>query len=257
MRTAVPRVSIVIPAFNEESTIAGALGDLVPAMRASGDAFEIVVVENGSTDATASIVDGLAARYDEVRSLHQADADYGAALYTGLLAARGAAVVNFDADFIDLAFLERAVDTVLDDDGPAIVVGSKRAEGACDGRTGLRQAATYVFASVLRIAFGLRVSDTHGVKAMRRAAVVPIARTCASRQDLFDTELVLRCERAGVGSGELPVTVTEVRPPRTRFLARIPRTLLGLWRLRRALATRTPTASPPPSRSVTIATTPR
>ena len=117
-------------------------------------------------------------------------------------------------------------------DAPAIVVGSKRAEGARDQRTALRRLVTGVFTGILRYGFGLRVSDTHGMKAMRRAAVEPIAQACHFGTDLFDTELVLRAERAGLPTVELPVVVVERRPSRSSIARRVPRTVWGLVRLR-------------------------
>jgi hypothetical protein len=114
-------------------------------------------------------------------------------------------------------------------------VGSKRAAGSTDTRDPLRKLATWVFSTLLRVVFGLKVSDTHGMKAMRRAAVRDFAEVCFSGQDLFDTELILRVERAGLGTAEIPVEVHELRPARSSFLSRVPRTLRGLWTLRIAL----------------------
>ena len=96
----------------------------------------------------------------------------------------------------------------------------------------MRRLATATFSTLLRVGFGLHVSDTHGIKAMRRAAVEPYARACTSGQDLFDTELILRVERAGLRTAEIPVLVTELRPARSSLLKRVPRTLRGLVKLR-------------------------
>ncbi len=229
-------VSVVMPAFNEAEILESSVRAVVDGLRTRDRRFELIVVENGSTDDTAAIADALASAEPEVRTEHCADADYGRALRTGLLAARGEAVVNFDADFYDLAFLSAAVDRVLAPEGPAIVVGTKRGEGASDERGTLRKLATATFSALLRFGFGLHVSDTHGIKAMRRAAVEPYARVCTSGQDLFDTELILRVERAGLRTAEIPVLVTELRPARTSILTRVPRTLRGLVKLRIALS---------------------
>jgi hypothetical protein len=59
---------------------------------------------------------------------------------------------------------------------------------------------------------------------------------CRSSGDIFDTELILRAERAGLVVREVPVTVVERRPPRTPLVRRIPRSLIGLARLHRSLA---------------------
>ena len=70
---------------------------------------------------------------------------------------------------------------------------------------------------------------------MRRAVVEPYARECRFGQDLFDTELILRVERAGLRTAEIPVLVTELRPARSSLLKRVPRTLRGLVKLRIAM----------------------
>ncbi len=229
-------LTVVMPAYNEAEILETSVRSVVDGLRARGEPFELVIVENGSTDGTAGIADTLARTEPEVRAEHRAEADYGRALRAGLLAARGDTVVNFDTDFFDLGFLAAAAERVLAPDGPAIVVGSKRAEGATDERAPLRKLATAVFSTLLRVGFGLHVSDTHGIKAMRRAAVEPYARACRSGQDLFDTELILRIERAGLGTAEIPVGVAELRPARTSIMKRVPRTLLGLVKLRITLS---------------------
>jgi glycosyltransferase involved in cell wall biosynthesis len=230
-----PFVSVVMPAFNEAAILSTSVRTVVEGLRARDQRFELIVVENGSTDGTLTIAEELARELPEVRVEHRDEADYGRALRSGLLAATGEAVVNFDTDYFDLDFLDAAVKQVLAADGPAVVVGSKRGEGATDTRSPLRKLATAVFGTILRVVFGLRVSDTHGIKAMRRAAVEPYAQVSTFGQDLFDTELILRVERAGLHTAEIPVTVRELRPARSSFLSRVPRTLRGLCRLRYAL----------------------
>jgi len=227
-----PRISVVMPAYNECEILSSSVQTVVEGMRARGAQFELLIVENGSNDGTFAIAKDLADGLTEVRVEHLDEADYGRALQAGVLSARGDAVVNFDTDYFDLDFLDAAVAQVLGPDGPAIVVGSKRAAGASDERDALRRFATSVFSTILRVVFGLRVSDTHGVKAMRRAAVEPYARVCEFGQDLFDTELILRVERAGLRTAEIPVEVRELRPARSSFLSRVPRTLRGLCKLR-------------------------
>jgi len=82
------------------------------------------------------------------------------------------------------------------------------------------------------------VSDTHGMKALNLAVLRPAVQACRNGSDLFDTELVIRVERSGYRVTEVPVTVAERRPSRTSIARRVPRTLLGLARLRRTLGGR-------------------
>jgi glycosyltransferase involved in cell wall biosynthesis len=223
--------TIVMPAYNEAAIVERTLADVLAGMRTREDTFEIVVVENGSTDDTEARARAVAAANAEVRVLHRAVADYGSALRHGLLEARGRIVVNFDCDHSDLGFVGRAVDRIGGPDRPTIVVGSKRAQGADDRRTWSRRFVTATFATMLRFGFGLKVSDTHGMKALVREPLLPVVARCRYGRDLFDTELILRAEKAGLAVAEIPVDVEELRPARTSIVRRIPRTLSGLARL--------------------------
>jgi len=231
-RAAAPEVSVVMPAHNESGLLDDTLGTLAAALRERALRFELLVVENGSTDTTLADAQSFAASDPAIVVLTRPVADYGEAMRAGILAAAGDVVVVFDVDYYDPEFIDRVLPELTGPDGPAIVVGSKRAPGTHDTRPWPRRAITAGFSTVLRIGFGLRVSDTHGMKAMRREAVGPIVTRCRNGTDLFDTELVLRADRAGLRVDEVPVTVEERRPSRTPIARRIARTLVGLGRLR-------------------------
>ena len=237
-------LSVVMPAHNEAGYLETAVRDVDEGLRARGHELEILVVENGSTDDTLAIGRRLADTLPSVRVSTRPVADYGAALRDGILAARGELIVTFDVDYYDLGFVDDALALLARAaPAPAIVVGSKRAPGARDERPWPRQLVTTVFSLLLRAMFSLSVSDTHGMKAMRRVDVEPILERCRFRTDLFDTELVIRTQRAGLPIAELPVTAQERRPSRTPIWQRVPRTLVGmielrltLWRERRSSA---------------------
>ena len=224
-------ISVVMPAHDEAPFLAPAVREVAEGMRSRGE-FEVIVVENGSTDATADVGKALMDEIPELRVLSLGAADYGKALRMGFLAARGEVVAFFDVDYYDLGFLDRAVALMDQIEGPAVVVGSKRGEGAIDNRPWARRMVTLVFSNILRYGFGLGVSDTHGMKVLRREPLVPLAEACRFGTDLFDTELILRAERAGLRSGEVPVIVQELRPSRSSIARRIPRTMANLGKLR-------------------------
>ena len=229
-------LSIVMPAHNEIELLESSVRDVATGLRTAGYRFELLVVENGSSDGTGALAAELSRGLPEVRVHTLPRPDYGRALRTGLLASTGDVVVTFDVDYYDLGFLHDALGLLSRGVGaPDLVLASKRAAGAHDTRPWPRRVVTATFTAVLRLGFGLAVSDTHGMKVMRRTTVEPLARQCRFGTDLFDTELVLRAERAGVDVAELPVTVEERRPSRTPIWRRVPRTLLGLTRLRIAL----------------------
>jgi glycosyltransferase involved in cell wall biosynthesis len=224
-----------MPAHNEQDYLAGAVAEVVAGLRSRGTPFEVIVSENGSTDRTLEVASFLADAYPEVRLETSPRADYGEALRQGFLAARGDVVANFDVDYVDLSFLDAAMARLTADGGPAIVVASKRTPGAVDTRPFGRRLITATFSLILRVGFGLSVSDTHGMKLLRRAEVAPLVEVSRCDADLFDTELVLRAERAGLGVDELPVTVHDTRPPRSSIVSRMLRSTTGLVRLRMAL----------------------
>jgi len=229
-------ISFILPAYNEATHLTSAVRNIVESWASSSFTIEVLIVENGSSDSTWDEAVELANHYSTVRAFHLPEADYGAALRFGLLHADGRLVVNYDVDLTEVEFLERAM-SVMDVTEAAIVVGSKRTRGSNDSRAYIRKVATWTYSSILRVGFGLSVTDTHGVKLMDRQAVLAIVPLCRFTRDLFDTELVLRAERSGLIVQEVPVQITDERPPRTKLTGRIPRTLLSLAKLRWYLST--------------------
>jgi len=233
-----------MPAYNEAAFLEEAVRTVTDGLRGWGQPFEVCVVENGSTDGTRTIALRLAEEIPELSIVWLPNPNYGEAIRTGFLEATAPVAVLFDVDCFDLGFLKEALsilDLAEEPGGPVIVVGSKRAPGARDERIWYRRLATDVFTRILRTTFGLRVTDTHGMKIMRRDLLDPLIRRCVFGVDLFDTELIIRAERAGWQDAEVPVTVVERRPARTSVLERVPRTLWGIVKLRIVFGRRTTT----------------
>jgi dolichyl-phosphate beta-glucosyltransferase len=229
-------LSVVMPAHNEAAYLESAVREVHDGLSARGHDLEVLVVENGSTDDTLGVARRLAGTLSDVRVSSRPVADYGAALREGMLAARGEKLVTFDVDYYDLTFVDSALGLLTGrPPTPALVGVTRRPPGARDERPWPRRLVTTVFSMLLRLVFSLSVSDTHGMKVMRRAPVAPIVEQCRFRTDLFDTELVIRTERSGLEVAELPVTAQERRPSRTPIWRRVPRTLVGMIVLRVAL----------------------
>jgi len=229
---AAPSIAVVIPIHNEAAYLPEALPRLFAELAEVSAPVTVTFAENGSTDGTGDLVRSLSPRYPGIRLLELAAPDYGAAMRAGFLASQGDWVVNFDIDYFSGDFLRQVLERSDESD---VVVASKRAPGSEDHRGRLRRLATWGFNLILRLLLGSKVSDTHGMKALRRAVVDEIAPRVVSRQDLFDTELVIRAERAGYRITEVPVIVDEQRQARSSLLRRVPRTLRGVWRIRRSL----------------------
>jgi glycosyltransferase involved in cell wall biosynthesis len=227
-----PRLSVVIPVHNEAEILEAEVGEVVAGLEARGLDYELLVCENGSTDTTLALADALAAANPRIRSLRSPVADYGAAMRMGMTQARGEVIVNFDIDYHDVDF---AVHAIALTDRYGIVVGSKVMAGSDDRRAIMRKVVSRVFILVLRILFDRHIDDTHGVKVFRRDVVQTYLPKVVMEKDLFDTELVVRARRGGVAVTALPVCCEEKRAARSSITSRIPRSVLGLLRLRMIL----------------------
>lgn len=229
-------LSVVVPVYNEAGFIAPALSRLIDVVDETGIDYEILVMENGSTDRTAEIAKEVGAGRG-VRVVSLSTPDYGAAMREGFLRTTGTWVVNFDIDYFSGAFLSHVIDQPESVD---LIIGSKRDPESEDKRPLLRRLATLVFNLMLKTILGSRVSDTHGMKGFRRALVDAQAPLVVSTGDLFDTELVIRAERADARIVEVPVRVEELRDSRSSLIKRVPGTVAGLFRIRRSLRVSSP-----------------
>jgi glycosyltransferase involved in cell wall biosynthesis len=235
--SAPPDVSIVIPVYNEEGILREAVTELLDGLayirdelRAPELRFELILAENGSRDRTAELAAHLAAERPEVRTFSLGEPNYGKALRRGILDARGAIVLCEEIDLCDRDFHRRALEHLRHHDCD-MVVGSKAMKGASDQRPLLRRVATRVVNGMLRIALDFRGTDTHGLKAFDRRALLPIVEACVIERDLFASELVIRAARAGLHVIEIPIRLHEKRPPAINLVKRVPSVLRGMAKL--------------------------
>jgi len=228
------RYSVVLPAHNEAELIAPVLDELAQELRRRREPFELIVVENGSTDGTAAILAGLEGAIPELRTVSLAEADYGRAIAKGFQLATAPIVAHFDVDYYDFGFLDDAV-RLIDDGSAGIVLASKRAPGADDRRPLQRRLLTAGFTLAMRVVLQTPITDAHGMKVLSRAECAPAAASCQMTGALYDIELVLRASADGVRVVELPATVSELRPPRTPVWRRGMQSGLGLLQLRSLL----------------------
>ncbi|HEY3357752.1 MAG TPA: glycosyltransferase family 2 protein [Polyangia bacterium] len=225
-----PILSIIIPVFNEEAILHTAIDGLLEGLWDLGRPHEIILAENGSTDRTVAVAEQVVQKHPTVRLISLPEPNYGAALKRGILEARGQYVICDEIDLCDVDFYRRAL-ALLDHDAADLVVGSKVMAGAQDQRPVLRHAATLVVSGMLRVLVGFRGTDTHGLKAMNRARLRGTVERCIVDKDLFASELVIRAQREGLRTTEIPVEIMEKRTPSINLLRRVPNVLKNLARL--------------------------
>ncbi len=225
-----PRVSIVIPIYNEEGILHSAVIDLIDRLKDFDWPYELLLAENGSKDRTVEIAEQLAERFPQVQVHSLGEPNYGNAMREGIISASGEFVLCDEIDLCDTDFYRRALE-ILEANRADLVIGSKAMAGANDERPIMRHAATLVLNGMLRVALGFKGTDTHGLKAFRRAPLTEIARTCLVEKDLFASELVIRAERAGIRIQEIPIRVLEKRPPSVNLFKRVPNVMKNMARL--------------------------
>lgn len=230
----VPHVSIVIPVYNEEKILLESLTELREKLKALPWSYEILVSENGSKDRTVELGREYAQTAPQVQVHSLGEPNYGKAMREGILRARGRFVICDEIDLCDVDFYQRAM-AILERGEADMVVGSKVMEGAQDDRPLFRHAATLVLNGMLRVAVGFKGTDTHGLKAFRREALLDTVGHCVVDKDLFASEFVVRAGREGKRVTEIPLRIHEKRKPSINLTKRVPNVLKNMVRLTLAI----------------------
>jgi glycosyltransferase involved in cell wall biosynthesis len=225
-----PHVSIVIPVYNEEGILRGSVLELEDKLRRFGWSYELLLCENGSRDRTVELGRELEVEHKQVRMLSIGKPNYGLAMKQGILEARGTFVICDEIDLLDTEFYARAM-ALLERSDTDLVVGSKAMVGSNDQRPLFRRAATRVYNGMLRAVCRYPGTDTHGLKAFRREALLETARRCILDRDVFASEFVIRAHREGKKVVEIPFAVREKRPPSINLLKRVPHVVRSVARL--------------------------
>jgi dolichol-phosphate mannosyltransferase len=218
-----PSLSLILPAFNEEAGIAEAILEADEALAKIVGEYEILVVDDGSTDATAERVAGLTAQLSGLRLIsHDTNRGYGAALRTGFEAARMDRVAFTDADCqFDLADLGPLLH--LSDEVPVAV-------GYRVGRQDpwQRRFFSWGYNVLVRALLGTRVRDCDcALKVFRREALTQLL---PEEPGYFvNTEMLTRARLLGLHVAEVGVRHRPRRHGHSKVgLGDIPRTLRTL-----------------------------
>ena len=192
-------VSIVFPAFNEAENIGTSIRRAVSVMECLERDFEVIVVDDGSSDPTRLIVDEVAAEDVRVRCIrHPRNRGYGAALKTGILAARKELIFFTDADLqFDLGEIDRLL---RHSDRYDIIAGYRARRSDHLGR----RANAWAWGRLVGLLFDLEVRDIDcAFKVFHRRVFdrVPITSVGA----FVNSEILIRARAEGFSLKQLPV----------------------------------------------------
>jgi glycosyltransferase involved in cell wall biosynthesis len=248
-------LTVVLPCYNEAERLSGTLQTLLAHLSGVPGQVEVLVVDDGSTDATVMVADAVAAVDGRVRVLsYQPNRGKGFAVRTGMLAAEGELIVFTDADG---SYGPSELDRIVGALGEAPVAIGTRTSGT-SGQVA-RRAASRVFNLAIRGSLGLPYSDTQsGLKGFRRAAARRIFSQTRVDGFAFDVEVLWLARQLGLEVAEVGVQAMECQGSKVQMLADALGMLGEVWAVRRARtngangdAGQTPTPSPEAAASLT------
>ena len=237
-----PMVDIVIPVHNEERGLRASVLRLHAYLTQQFPfSARITIADNASTDSTPAVAAELAEELPEVRVLRLNDKGRGRALAAAWLTSDARVVSYMDVDLsTDLSALLPLVAPVISGHSQ-VSIGSRLVTGSRVTRGPKREVISRVYNILLRLVLRVRFKDAQcGFKALRADVARSLLPDVVNRNWFFDTELLVRAERAGLRIHELPVDWTDDPDSRVDIVATAIEDLRGVWRL----ATGRPTDAP-------------
>ena len=215
-----PKLSIVVPAFNEASRIGDSIQKIESFLERLPFETEVIVVDDGSSDETAGVVSRL--QFKGLRLIRK-DVNHGKgfAVRTGVLAAAGEYVLFSDADLSapieELGKLLSAAQAQNAD----VVVGSRAVDRSLIAihQSRVRELGGILFNLMVRLLLGLNIQDTQcGFKLFKREKILPVFEKLTIVGFGFDPELLFLASRAGLKILEIPVRWSHAEGSKIRFL---------------------------------------
>ena len=234
-----PFFSLIVPAYNEEENIRrGVLKEITDSLVSHRYASELIVVDDGSKDATASLVEEYVSAYPFVMLVRNEHGGKAQAVRAGVMRARGKHVIFMD---MDLSTTVTSIDACLEElaRGYQVVIASRYTRGALrEGEPLLRRVAGRVFSLIVRTLVLPDISDSQcGFKGFRREVARDLfdqmrvfakegKQARGPRVTAFDVELLLLARKRGYAIKEIPVAWRHVETRRVHLL---PESLGMLW----------------------------
>ena len=201
-----PAFSIVIPAYNEALRLPASLEHLRAYVASRPTRTEVIVVDDGSTDATVELVERHLADWPELRLLREPHRGKGGAIHAGVLAARGAYIALADADF-SMPAEEFDRFGIASAGAYDVAIASRTAPGATrTGEPPNRRVIGAVFSLVVRALLVPGIHDTQcGFKCLRREVALDFCAHQTIEGWCFDVELLHIARLRGYRVSEVPI----------------------------------------------------
>jgi glycosyltransferase involved in cell wall biosynthesis len=203
-------VSVVMPVHNEEDILEQNVPRLIRFLDANGIGFELILCENGSSDATLPICRKLRGGSSRIKLIEVPFASLGEALRRGFREARMGAILFYPADLShDVRFIAQALPLL--DRHDAVV--ASRNMGAM-ARRPLRRIMTKIHPHVINRLFGTHVTDIGSLKIYRREMGQRVLALTRSHGSFVEVETAVLLHRLGASCAEIPIIHNETRKSR-------------------------------------------
>lgn len=196
--------SFIVCAYNEASVIRGYLQEIDQGLKNRfGLAYELLVMENGSTDETIKILDAI--KNPQMRIFHLPEKGHGAAIRLGIKSARynSVALIGLDLPF-GFSDMDGALPLWSDHD---LIFGSKAHPKSILHVTWKRRVASFIYRRLYRFILGIKIRDTQGSIFMKRDRVLTIVEMCDSPNAFFSTQLAFYAGKSAFKMAEISVTM--------------------------------------------------
>ena len=198
-------VSVILPCFNEGTTFERSVEQVIHELRKLRKNWEIIFVEDKSTDNTRSSVENLATKIDNARAVyHSKNQGRGKSVADGIKTSRGNICGYLD---VDLEVSQRYIPLFIKEveEGSELVVGKRFYEG--EGLKSIpRFLASKVYAFAVKILFNCQIEDTEaGYKFFNRAKILPILKKVKSKHWFWDTEICVIASLKNLKIEQIPV----------------------------------------------------
>jgi glycosyltransferase involved in cell wall biosynthesis len=232
-----PAVDIVIPVLNEAHVLRKSVETVRDFSRANLPyRWQIVIVDNGSTDGTDGVAKELVAEYQEVRFLCLQQQGRGRALRNAWLQSKADVVCYMDVDLsTKLIHLPELLHSIAHG-GYHVATGSRLKRESKTVRSFKREATSRIYNLLVKAVLFTRFSDAQcGFKAVSRKVVEAIVPQIEDQSWFFDTELLVLAEKQGYTIKDIPVEWIEDDDSRVKIVTTAWEDVKGIVRLRRLL----------------------
>jgi glycosyltransferase involved in cell wall biosynthesis len=239
-------VDIVIPVLNEAHVLRKSVETALNAFRSSlRYRWQLVIVDNGSTDGTQAVAEALTAQYSEVKFIHLVQRGRGRALRNAWLQGKADIVCYMDVDLsTSLVHVPQLLGAIAHE-GYDLATGSRLMRESRTTRSFKREVVSQIYNLLIKALLFTKFSDAQcGFKAVSRRAVEAIVPKIENQSWFFDTEMLVLAEKSGYRIKDIPVVWVEDDDSRVKIVQTGWEDVKGLVRLRRYLWSRRMAGAP-------------